>query len=291
MALAITGPFAGALDDRFMPTWPEQIEAWLSAMPMPPPTGDEDADADVKAQMVLIKEMTSSLMEDRRHLIEFYTTLQERKANKPQMLSLINEDSSGSLACNESDTFAMLGVRRGPLEPLGLRQRNAPSIDALVISTPFGPAWPSAEQIRVQQARVGQLACRLNLTFSENFMQQYIATFGLVLDEASHNGFGEDLWNGMYRLLDRYRRRSSFTPTHLGWFLLPRPFSKQQAERPMTEDEFGETSYYPAFFHVYVNGYGHETAQMACLHILWVGCRGWWIHGSRMTNAVAITGP
>jgi len=171
-------------------------------------------------------------------------------------------------------------------QELTVREFNAgarSSVTSGIDVTPLPSIQVSPQQYLDQQLRVARLATRLNLTFSCEFFERYISTFGFI--DESWAGFGSDLWLGMHRLLAQYTSyRRSFQPTHLGWFVLPVPFSKYQAGRPRTEDAAGPATYYPAFFQVY----GSDGCYMACLHILWVGCKSWRVDPSRMVNAIAL---
>jgi len=159
------------------------------------------------------------------------------------------------------------------------KARSRSSVTSGIDVTPLTTIQVSPQQYLDQQLRVARVATRLNLTFSREFFERYISTFGFI--DESWAGFGSDLWLGMHRLLAQYTSRRSFQPTHLGWFVLPVPFSKHQAGRPRSEDAAGPATYYPAFF----QDYGSDGCYMACLHIMWVGCKSWCVDKSRMVNA------
>ena len=170
----------------------------------------------------------------------------------------------------------------GEDEPQEEHGNNAPvfiiSADALEADGTVGGALKT-------DATVGPLdfqAMRyLNLNSN---LKRYVELFGPVqsMDHTTKGFLGRDLWKGMFDLLADYQMQRDFVPTHVGWFSLPRPFSKMQASRPCADDDAEDPSecFYPAYFEVNVSGY----VRMACLHILWFRCKFWYVHLDRMRS-------
>jgi len=105
--------------------------------------------------------------------------------------------------------------------------------------------------------------------------------------DASKPGFlGNNLWAGMRRMLTEYPNKS-FSPHFKGWFVLPQPFSKEQALQPVEKDDpLQPRQYYPAYFERQPSGI---WLRMGCLNILFLQTKLWWIHESRMVSEVTLT--
>ena len=80
-----------------------------------------------------------------------------------------------------------------------LTARSRSSVTSGIDVTPLHSIQVSPQHYLDQQLRVSRLATRLNLTFSREFSERYVRTFGFIDD--SCEGFGSDLWLGMHRLL------------------------------------------------------------------------------------------
>ena len=126
----------------------------------------------------------------------------------------------------------------------------------------------------------------LNLNLN---LKRYVELFGPVqsMDHTTKGFLGRDLWTGMFDLLADYQMvQRDFVPTHVGWFLLPRPFSKMQASRRCADDDAGDPSecFYPAYFEVNVSAGYVVYVRMACLHLLWFRGKFWYVHLDRMRS-------
>ena len=108
---------------------------------------------------------------------------------------------------------------------------------------------------------------------------RYIMTFGII--DEKHHGWGQNVWSGLISMLHAYPHKYKLGPQLVGWFALPTPFSKGQAEHHVCEDRM-QHDYYPAIF-------SEDTpdaicVRMACLNIIIEGSKIWWVHRSRMVN-------
>ena len=140
----------------------------------------------------------------------------------------------------------------------------------------------SAEQ-QIQVERFRAILGILNLNGTEwaaRGWQNWVQTFGEMGNERS-TMFGEYVWSGMAAWFqNRYiHRHRMATPEELtiGWFQLPADFSRAAAQAPATEYDF---HFYPAIFsETWVQG---DLVPMACLHIVVVSSRPWYVHVSRV---------
>ena len=117
---------------------------------------------------------------------------------------------------------------------------------------------------------------------------QYVQTFGRL--GSLNEGFGDAVFAGMIRIWQTYPfqyRMGHLQSLRVGWFLLPEPFSRAAAlMEPMPLGERRtRAQWYPAFFS---ESWDVQYLEMACLHILIVGCRPWRVHRDRMFSSVPI---
>ena len=189
--------------------------------------------------------------------------------------------SAGSVLSGNSSPLAMPPANatdyNGAAQPLNM---------AIVLRTPSGLVSLTSAEFVAQQHAYADLVRRLNAGHSYGVVQ-YIERFGLInsTQRANHpygDGWGKDVWSGMGVLQQRYvhMHKMGGRLVH-GWFLLPRPFSQAQAGLPASEDEPGIEQYYPALFGIFPDSMCY---YMACLHILLVNCKPWWVHHSRVVN-------
>ena len=189
--------------------------------------------------------------------------------------------SAGSVLSGNSSPLAMPPATatdyKGAAQPLNM---------SIVLRTPSGLVSLTSAEFVAQQHAYADLVRRLNAGHSYG-VEQYIETFGLInsTQRANHpygDGWGKDVWSGMGVLQQRYLHMHRMVGRRVhGWFLLPRPFSQAQAGLPASEDEPGIEQYYPALFGIVPDS---KSYYMACLHILLVNCRPWWVHHSRVMN-------
>ena len=201
--------------------------------------------------------------------------------------------ASSGTACSASS--AALGGNvifgNGPspaTSPLNARADDgaAQPVDmAICLKTPSGPVTLTWAEFTAQKCAYAALVQRLNVGHSYG-MLRYIESFGLIntIQGANHpsgDGWGKDVWSGMGVLEQRYvhLHRMGGRLVH-GWFLLPRPFSRRRAGEHASTDEPGPAQYYPALFAIFPG----EHFRMACLHILLMNCKPWWVHESRVKN-------
>jgi hypothetical protein len=197
-------------------------------------------------------------------------------------------------AVNASAGASAGSVLSGNSSPLAMPPSNATAYNGaaqplnmtIELRTPSGPVALTSAEFVAQQHAYADLVRRLNAGHSYE-VGQYIERFGLINSTQRANlpygdGWGKDVWSGMGVLQQRYvhMQKMSGRLVH-GWFLLPRPFSQAQAGLPASEDEPGSAQYYPALFAIFPNS---MLYRMACLHILLVNCKPWWVHDSRVVN-------
>ena len=139
----------------------------------------------------------------------------------------------------------------------------------------------SAEQ-QVQAARFRAILQILNVNGTElaaRGWQCWVQTFGELGNER-HTMFGEYVFRGMAAWFQNQyiHRHRMATPEELtiGWFQLPAHFSRAAAAAPATEHD---VVFYPAIFsETWVQG---NLVPMACLHIVVMSSRPWYVHVSR----------
>lgn len=201
--------------------------------------------------------------------------------------------SSGTAGISSVDVSAG-SVLSGNSPPLAMSPSNAtadngaaqPLNMTILLETPTGPVALTTAEYVDQQRGYADLVRRLNAGRSYG-VGQYIQRFGLInsTQRANHpygDGWGKDVWNGMGFLQQRYSHMHKMGGRLVhGWFLLPRPFSQAQGGLPACTDEPGSAQYYPALFAIFPNS---MLYRMACLHILLVNCKPWWVHDSRVVN-------
>jgi hypothetical protein len=154
-----------------------------------------------------------------------------------------------------------------------------PTACTIVLATPSGTVGLTTAQFEAQSRAYGDVVRRLNAGYSYG-VGRYISEFGLI--DATHQ-WGRDVWSGMGVLQQRYPHMYNMGGKLVhAWFTLPRPFSQAQARRPVWEDDSSElVQYYPALFAIFPDSMHH---RMACLHILIVNSKPWWVHESRMVS-------
>ena len=185
--------------------------------------------------------------------------------------------SAGSVLSGNSSSLAMPPANATAYKTLNM---------TIVLRTPSGLVSLTSAEFVAQQHAYADLVRRLNAGHSYG-VEQYIERFGLINSTQRANlpygdGWGKDVWSGMGVLQQRYvhMHKMGGRLVH-GWFLLPRPFSQAQAGLPAYEDEPGIEQYYPALFGIFPDSMCY---YMACLHILLVNCKPWWVHHSRVMN-------
>jgi hypothetical protein len=185
--------------------------------------------------------------------------------------------SAGSVLSGNSSSLAMPPANATAYKTLNM---------TIVLRTPSGLVSLTSAEFVAQQHAYADLVRRLNAGHSYG-VEQYIERFGLINSTQRANlpygdGWGKDVWSGMGVLQQRYvhMHKMGGRLVH-GWFLLPRPFSQAQAGLPASEDEPGIEQYYPALFGIFPDSMCY---YMACLHILLVNCKPWWVHHSRVMN-------
>ena len=147
----------------------------------------------------------------------------------------------------------------------------------VIVQTPSGNATLSRAEWQQQVVRVDGVLARANIrgTFSA---QSYVARYGEV--GPGRNAFGDDVWRGLQMQFRNYPFASRYAgyPMHLGWFLLPEPFSRAGAATAPSQRELLHPRWYPAVFGGYVTD---GALQMSCLNIVVMGSRPWWVHRDR----------
>ena len=122
-----------------------------------------------------------------------------------------------------------------------------------------------------QQCLLAQQAMqRANISGCYSHMQ-YFARFGLL----RQGDFGRSVFVGMRHIWQTYRWNYRFVGTiYMGWFALPQPFSKVEAGRPM---QVAVAQWYPCLFQYY----DEQWREMACLNLVALNSKPWWVHYSR----------
>ena len=104
-------------------------------------------------------------------------------------------------------------------------------------------------------------------------VQNYTALYGTLSEQSP---FGDRVWAGLAKDFLLYQYAYQMTGRrYMGWFLCPRSFSRAHAGQPRV---VGDSEWYPAVF----CGNKNEVMQMACLHIVLIGCRIWWVDSDRI---------
>ena len=172
------------------------------------------------------------------------------------------------------------------------------TVGSLVIGAPYQLVQqPTLNQLIIFNRSMGILNTR-GTSYSH-----YASIMGPTTEDAE---WGTRFWWGiLHHLLPRYNqqppRRGLLGPIQFaGWFAKPVPFSENQAQMHADTDDlrFETRTWYPAVFSLWADGEyfvdadGYivpiEGARMACLNILWLRTRAWWVHYSRVRNAVLI---
>ena len=168
---------------------------------------------------------------------------------------------------------------------------------SLVPREPLSVRQPTAEEFGVFKRTMAILN-----TGDVNY-RDYASIMGPTTVDAE---WGASHWWGMLNiLLPRYNlhppRRGILGPIQfIGWFAKPVPFSEAQAGLPEHMDDLrlDRRTWYPAVFSAWSDSeitvdtdgciVPVGSVRMACLHILWMHTRAWWVHPSRIRGAVVI---
>ena len=107
----------------------------------------------------------------------------------------------------------------------------------------------------------------------------YTSKFGEITENAP---FGENLWQGLTDIFVQYRYNYNMNgEKRYGWFVAPASFSKKASETPRGPSDH---IFYPCVVTV-VFFQGQVWFLMACLHILLISSKPWYIHCSRFIDA------
>ena len=150
----------------------------------------------------------------------------------------------------------------------------------VLVPTPESVETLHIDQWR-EQTRLAQLAMTRANIQGRYTVGEYIARFGLLKPS---DAFGCDVFTGMRREWARYRWRHRFVgKLYLGWFIIPEPFSQQNAQSPIVRpptdlpQQNRNVLWFPAFFEYW----DENRAQMACLNLVAWDSRPWTVHASR----------
>ena len=144
-----------------------------------------------------------------------------------------------------------------------------------IADTPVGPlyaAWKS------RQLALYTTACHKLNTWVLH-PEEYLTLFGPMSNR--NDGFGDNVFEGMLDIFERYPHRHKMTGTvRCGWFLCPIPFSKANATTP---PRIGELICFPAIF---TDGWQYGQLTMGCQNLLMDGSKPWFVNEARAINLV-----
>ena len=173
----------------------------------------------------------------------------------------------------------------GPTVTYTVVQSAAPEPLAAEAALPVAPrcrqrlADPLVDEQK-QQQRFLEMIRILNGGSYFGGAQKWVKTFGQLTDE---HPFGDQVFRGMATIWKDYTYRyqvEQYVTVFVGWFLVPRPFSKKQAAKAAEEDDqFLQPYRYPAIFAQ--TGYKQQLI-MVCLNLLVENSKPWWVHCSRV---------
>jgi len=193
-----------------------------------------------------------------------------RIASKSSTGNASTSNAGNTTAGNASAGNTTAGNAPTPPHPTGCTD--------IVLATPSGLVRLTSSLYEAQSHAYADVVRRLNT--GHGGVMWYISHFGLI--DSTQGGWGRDVWSGMGVLQQRYTYMYMMEGKLVrGWFVLPRPFSRGQAQRPVWEDRPEPMQFYPAIFAIFPDSMHH---RMACLHILIASSKPWWIHESRMVN-------
>ena len=146
----------------------------------------------------------------------------------------------------------------------------------MLVPTPTIDELLSVRDYHQQCLLAKQAMDRASISGRYSYME-YFARFGLL----RQGDFGRSIFVGMCQIWQTYRWNYRFRcvgTIYMGWFALPQPFSKAEAERPM---QVAVAEWYPCFFQYYNEQCLEMGAQMACLNLVELNSKPWWVHYSR----------